>query len=103
MDKTKVPEILTVTQNFINDSFANADDMSLKELKLRDGGILVEKGRNIYLALIHRGNLTREQHKRIAETIRNIESHYQDEIMAWDGGSDGFKEIDKRLQSLIIS
>ncbi len=102
MDESRIPEMLTVTQQFIKDSFAYGDGLGLKKLKLRDGGVLLEKGRKIYLAVIHTGDLTREQHKRVVNIIKDIESDYLDEIVTWDGGPDGFKGVDKKLQSLII-
>ena len=101
MDENRIPRILTATQQFIKDSFDHSDDLCLKKLKLRDGGIFLEKGIKVYLAVIHAGDLSQEQHKKVVNIIKDIESDYQEEITTWDGRPNRFKGIDKKLQSLM--
>ncbi len=94
--------MFTAIQDFINNTLSGStfDDWKLDELKFGDGKMIIEKSRNIFIAVIFKGNGSKLR-SRVKKLLEDISNKYADELEGWDGDMTKIDGIDEMTMSLI--
>lgn len=105
-DEDIIGSMLTAVQSFITDSFADGtkeekDDWGLNQLKLGKHEILLERGKNIYIAVIYKGRPGKRLPQKLTECIKEIEKTYGNALENWNGSYSDLKGIENMIKSLI--
>lgn len=89
LDSDVVAGMFTAVQDFVKDSFVDKDvstGSGLRRLEYRDMNILIEHGRNIFIASLLVGpTATKTVYRDLRSTVEIIEKDYQDVLEDWDG------------------
>jgi hypothetical protein len=93
--------MLTVIQNFVSDAFKRTDG-SLKTLEHGDLRILIERGANVYLAVLIEGREPKELRKEMRRVLKEVEQRYEDILDDdWDGEVTQLKDLNKILAQVL--
>jgi hypothetical protein len=105
-DEDIIGSMLTAVQSFITDSFAgnnsdNKDDWGLNQLRLGKNEILLERGNNIFMAVIYKGRPGKRLPKIIKEHVNKIEARYGKVLTNWNGSYKNLKGIETYIEPMI--
>ncbi len=100
LDGDIVSAMLTAVQQFVNDSLDETGTDKIRKLEFGDRELFMERGENIYMAIMFTGTLTKKLDDQITELIGQIENEFP-ELAAWNGRMKGLENIDDKLKELI--
>jgi hypothetical protein len=105
-DEDIIGSMLTAVQSFITDSFAgdnsdNKDDWGLNQLRLGKNEILLERGNNIFMAVIYKGRPGKRLPKIIKEHVKKIEAKYGKILTDWNGSYKELRGIETYIEPMI--
>jgi hypothetical protein len=97
-----VGSMFTAVQDFIEDSFSDGkkthDDWSLRKMEFGGNNILIERGENIFLAVIFTGTAGTKLVNHVKQIIKDIEGEYGPVLDEWNGDLSEFEELDYELK-----
>jgi hypothetical protein len=103
-DETTFSSMVAALQMFIEDAFRDMDQETsgtVQRMEFKGNNILVEKGRDMYLALIFTGTPGKKLYKDMTRAIEEIDERHGDAIRDWDGDVTTFAAIDKTLERFV--
>jgi hypothetical protein len=99
--------MFTAVQDFIHDSFSDADrpteSWPLKRLDFGDFKIAIDRGEYIYIAAVFSGFPIRKMLVRIENLRKEIEKKYIDILPTWAGDMDSLSGAQKIIEELLVS
>jgi len=84
-DTDTVSGMLTAVQEFVKDAFRYGQHRELHQMEFGDYRILIERGRDVYLAVVYRGRDSGMIRKKVKGVLERIESAYGGVLATWDG------------------
>lgn len=106
MDDQIMGSMLVAIQDFVRDSFKDEASTGLNRMDFGEKKVLVEKGDNLYLAVVLHGKREGRVTDKMKETIEHAENRFSEALSDWDGDLDkvrGIKdEADKLLKGNVL-
>jgi PKD repeat protein len=102
MDDQVLGGMFIAIQDFVKDSFKDITSFTLRKIEFGEKSILVEKGDELYLAVILHGNASKKVSSRMRRIVDAIEEKFEESLKDWDGDLDkvrGVGDIVKTLYS----
>jgi hypothetical protein len=93
--------MLTAVKDFVKDSFRANEEGELDELQYGRLRILIEYGRDVYMALVIRGQESIHLRPEMKRSIRQIQRKYGRIFEGWDGNLSRVKGIENLIQPLV--
>jgi len=90
--------MFTAVTAFVKESFA--EEGELGSLEYGENEILLERGKNIYLAVVVAGKSNPRYRESMREVVRNVEANYGSVIEGWSGAISAFGGVKKMLLPL---
>jgi uncharacterized repeat protein (TIGR01451 family) len=87
-DEDVLSGMLTAIQAFVRDAFVYGEHRELHHLDFGDYRILIERGRNVYLAVVYSGKGSSWIRKRVRSVLDHVETAYGSILQNWDGDMD---------------
>jgi len=87
-DEDVLSGMLTAIQAFVRDAFVYGEHRELHQLDFGDYRILIERGRNVYLAVVYSGKGSSWIRKRVRSVLDRVEAAYGSILQNWDGDMD---------------
>jgi hypothetical protein len=104
-DEDLVSGMLTGVLNFTKEAFADSGDneesWSIKEIKMGDKTILIDRGEKTFLATQFSGRSGKKLYKQSNKVMENLEKKYGAVLKNWDGNLDLFKPAKDVLSTLL--
>jgi hypothetical protein len=97
MDEDIFSEMLTAIQSFISDSFKEVEDTPVKKVEFGDHKVMIERGENIYLAVVYSGRENRMNVQPLTDAIGDIEEMYPG-LENWEGSADQFEDVEEVIR-----
>jgi hypothetical protein len=97
-DAEVVTGMFTAVQQFVKESFA--EEAELGSLEIGEHEVLLERGRNVFLAVVIKGTMPRDYRETMNGVIRDIEAQYSSIVESWDGVVSSFSGVKKMLLPL---
>ena len=98
VDEDIFSSMFTVIQEFIRDSFREIEDAPVRRIDFGDQKILIEKGEQVFLAVVYSGRETRRNLRPLKDAMDEIERTYADELKDWSGFLAGFTGVERILR-----
>jgi hypothetical protein len=107
-DEDIIGSMLTAVQTFITDSFADGnsgvkDDWRLNQIRLGKHELFIERGENIFIAVIYKGRPGKKLPNKLKDTIFDIELKYGKSLYNWSGNYRHLKGIEDLIEPIISS
>ncbi len=102
MDDQILSGMLAAIQDFVRESFKDVTSFNIRRLEFGDKNVLIEKGDNLFLAVILHGKASRKIASRMRRVVGEIEDRFEADLTDWDGDLDrvrGVTDIVKKLYS----
>ena len=90
-DAEMVSAMLTAIQDFVQDSFRNAEGATLDALKVRDLSVWIEHRREAILAVVIRGTAPLELRETLTAAIDRVNFNYESELARFAGETAPFE------------
>jgi len=87
-DEDVLSGMLTAVTEFVRDAFVYGEHRELHQLDFGDYRIMIERGRNLYLAVVYSGKGASVIKKRVRWVLDHIEAAYAGVLEKWDGDMD---------------
>ncbi len=87
-DEDVLSGMLTAVTAFVRDAFVYGEHRELHHLDFGDYRILIERGRNLYLAVVYSGKNVSVIRKRVRWVLDQIELTHAKVLEKWDGDMD---------------
>lgn len=100
-DADMVSAMLTAIQDFVHDSFNEAEDATLDALRVRDLSVWVEHSPDAILAAVIRGNAPLTLRKTFIEAIERVQFQYENELDNFHGETKTFEPSKPILQQCL--
>jgi hypothetical protein len=87
-DEDIVTSMLTAIQEFVEETFSQGSkgaDMAIKKMQFGGKTIVIEKGENIYIAILLKGKPGVRLSRQMLWAIAHIEEQYKEELVKWNG------------------
>jgi uncharacterized protein YbjQ (UPF0145 family) len=101
VDRDIFSGMFTAVQDFIKDSFQRRDDTGLKRMDFGENKIIIEHGHRIFLTAITMGGEPRYLPLFMAETLREVEEKYGEQLENWRGDHSKLEGIDDIIEKLL--
>ncbi|MCK5616102.1 hypothetical protein KAR91_80305, partial [Candidatus Pacearchaeota archaeon] len=101
MDEDIFSGMLTAVQDFIKDSFQRTGNVGLRRLDFGQNKILIERGKNLFVAIILAGAEPKFLSLFLIEIIKQIEEKYGEILDDWSGKLDDLSGIDEYIERLL--
>jgi len=101
IDDDVLTGMLTAVQEFVKDSFKENDKWTLRKLEFGQKNILIERGMRIYIAVIYRGEASKELTDKMAEVVSRMEKEHSAELSNWDGKTEKLKDAKDKLNEIL--
>jgi hypothetical protein len=102
MDDDILSSMLTAVKEFVKDSFSSqSEEGELDELQYGRMRIIIEYGRELYMAVLVKGQETKELRPAIRKMLRYIHRKYTRGFDTWDGDLARFKGSENILRTLL--
>jgi PKD repeat protein len=85
MDDQILGSMLVAIQSFVKDSFKDESSTGLNRMDFGEKKVLVERGDNIYLAVVLHGKREGRVPKKMKSAIERTEDQFKDALTDWDG------------------
>ncbi len=79
----------------------NVDEWGIKQLRLENHDIFIERGKYVYIAVIFTGNVGLNLHFKIKNIITDINTNYSDVLKNWTGDMRKLLELERIIDPLI--
>jgi hypothetical protein len=102
MDDQVLGGMFVAIQDFVKDSFKDITSFTLRKIEFGEKSILIEKGEELYLAVILHGNASKKVSSRMKKIVDAMEDAYEEPLKNWDGDFEkvrGVGDIAKTLYS----
>lgn len=102
MDDQVLSGMFTAIQDFVKESFKDITSFTLRKIEFGEKSVLIEKGSNVYLAVILHGYASKKVAAKMQRVLNEIESKYGEHLKDWDGDLEklrGINEISKGIYS----
>lgn len=93
--------MLTAVKDFVKDSFRANEEGELDELQYGRLRILIEYGKDVYLALVIRGQESVHLRPEMKRAVRHVQRRYGRVFESWDGNLGKVKGIEGLIQPLV--
>ena len=100
-DKEIIAAMLTAVQDFVKDSLKKEGEFLGKLEFGKKTKILIERGKDIYLAIVLSGHDPESLRNTLAKTVKEVEERYRKALSKWDGNTGAFKGLDEMVIELI--
>gem|GEM_PF-3104757 len=87
-DEDVLSGMLTAVTEFVRDAFVYGEHRELHQLDFGDYRIMIERGRNLYLAVVYSGKGVSAIRKRVRTVLNHIEAAYGTVLEKWEGDMD---------------
>jgi uncharacterized repeat protein (TIGR01451 family) len=87
-DEDVLSGMLTAVTEFVRDAFVYGEHRELHQLDFGDYRIMIERGKNLYLAVVYSGTGASGVRKRVRSALDHIEIAYSSVLDKWDGDMD---------------
>ena len=87
-DEDVLSGMLTAVTEFVRDAFVYGEHRELHQLDFGDYRIMIERGHNLYLAVVYSGKGASVIKKRVRWVLNQIEAAYAGVLEKWDGDMD---------------
>jgi hypothetical protein len=87
-DEDIVTSMLTAIQEFVEETFSQGSkgaDMAIKKMQFGGKTIVIEKGENVYIAILLKGKPGVRLSRQMLWAIAHIEEQYKEELVKWNG------------------
>jgi len=84
-DEDVLSGMLTAVTEFVRDAFVYGEHRELHQLDFGDYRIMIERGQNLYLAVVYSGKAASSIRKRVRSVMNHIETAYGSVLDKWDG------------------
>ena len=84
-DEDQLSGMLTAVQDFVQDAFAYGRDRELHQLEFGDYHILIERGKQVYLAVVYQGRDSGLIRKKVRAVLERVEAAFGGVFDRWDG------------------
>jgi hypothetical protein len=98
IDEDIFSNMLTAIQEFIRDSFKEVEDAPVKKIEFGKQKIIIERGKEVYLAVVYSGLDTKRNLQPIKEATEEIEKKFATELANWDGFIFRFSGVENILR-----
>jgi hypothetical protein len=99
--------MFTAVQDFIHDSFQNAnstpDSWPLKRMDFGDLKIVIDRGEYVYIAAVFEGYPVRKMLLKLEKLTKDIEQKFVDVLPTWSGDMAQLKGTEKLIKELLLS
>ena len=85
MDVDILGSMLVVIQDFVKDAFKDELKFTLRNISFGNNSIVINRGRWVILAVVLSGKANRYLHKKIRNTIEEVEDDYRKVLPQWKG------------------
>ncbi len=102
MDDQILGGMFVAIQDFVKDSFKDVTSFTLRKIEFGEKSVLIEKGDNVFLAVILHRRASRKVASKMQRVVDEIEEKFGTHLAGWDGDMDkvrGVEEIVKKLYS----
>jgi len=102
MDDQVLSSMFTAIQDFVRESFKDITSFTLRKIEFGEKSVLIEKGRDVYLAVILHGHASRKVAAKMQRALDEIESKFDAHLNDWDGDLEklrGINDITKKIYS----
>ncbi len=102
MDDQVLGSMFVAIQDFVRDSFKDDTSFTLRKLDFGSKSVLLERGENIFLAVVLHGKVSKKATRRMRRVVTEIEQEFSMDLIDWDGDLDkvrGVNDIMKKLYS----
>jgi len=102
MDDQVLGGMFVAIQDFVKDSFKDITSFTLRKIEFGEKSILIEKGEELYLAVILHGNASKKVSSRMKKIVDAMEDAYEEPLKNWDGDFEkvrGVGDLAKTLYS----
>lgn len=93
--------MLTAVKDFVKDSFRANEEGELDELQYGKLRIIIEYGRDVYLATVIRGQETMHLRPEMKRVIRRVHRKYGRILHAWDGNLSNLRGVENLMNHLV--
>lgn len=100
-DADMVSAMLTAIQDFVHDSFNEAEDATLDALRVRDLSVWIEHSPDAILAAVIRGNAPLTLRETFIEAIERVQFQYENELDNFHGETKTFEPSKPILQQCL--
>ncbi|MEM2978920.1 MAG: PKD domain-containing protein [Methanomassiliicoccales archaeon] len=100
MDDDVLSSMLVAIQDFVKTSFKDEKETALKRLDFGEKKIIVEKGKNIYLAAVLHGKYNPRIIQRMLGVLEEIEKDYGKVLERWDGDLEKVRGIKEKARPI---
>ena len=87
-DEDVLSGMLTAVQEFVRDAFVYGEHRELHQLDFGEYRILLERGKNLYLAVVYSGKGTSAVRRKVRRVLDHVEVAYGSVLERWDGDMD---------------
>ena len=101
MDDDILSSMLTAVKDFVKDSFKTSEEGELDELQYGKLRIIIEYGKQVYIAAVIRGQESTQLRPMMKRTLKQIHRRFGRVLEEWDGDIAGIKGIEHNLNPLI--
>jgi hypothetical protein len=101
MDDQIMGSMLVAIQDFVRDSFKEDASTGLNRMDFGERKVLVEKGDNIYLAVVLHGKREGRVPHIMREAISHTEERFSETLGEWDGDMDKVRGINAEASRLL--
>lgn len=95
--------MLTMIQSFVKDSFRDESDWGLRNISFGESQIVIERGKNVFLAAVYKGDYQKEFSEKMKGVIKDVEQEYGEVLDEWNGDLDLLRGIKDFLAPLFLS
>ncbi len=95
--------MLTAIQSFVKDSFKDESEWDLKNISFGENQIVIERGKNFFLAAVYKGKFQEEFSEKMRRVIGDVEDKYGEELEAWNGDLDSLRGTKDLMEPLFLS
>jgi predicted regulator of Ras-like GTPase activity (Roadblock/LC7/MglB family) len=88
--------MLSAIQSFVGNAFVHREHREMHHFNFGDYRILIERGKNVYLAVVYSGTGSAAVRKMVRSVLDRIEAAHGPVLAAWDGDKDkvaGVREV----------
>jgi OOP family OmpA-OmpF porin len=100
-DPDLVSGMLSAIQDFVQDSFAGAEEGALEQIEVSGFRVLMAQGPKAVLAVLVRGNPPEELSRDMQATLEKLHRSFSDELQEFDGDVATFERAIPDLQGLL--
>jgi hypothetical protein len=102
MDDDILSSMLTAVGEFVKDSFGSAsEEGELDELQYGKMRIIIEYGKDLYLAVLVKGQESTHLRPEMKKILKIVHRKYARSIDSWDGDLDKFRGSEPILNTLL--